>query len=75
MFETIMKVVEAQIKLGGHGDVTVEVLAEELGKLRDVEENLPYLEEQAEFLSCLEAVGVDNWQGYGEAYQMMEEDE
>ena len=75
MFETIKKVVEAQIKLGGHDGGTVEVLTKELGKLIEVEENLPYLEEQAEFLSCLEAAGVDNWVGYEMAYQMMEEDE
>ena len=75
MFETIKKVVEAQIKLGGHDDGTVEAMEKELGKLREVEANLPYLEEQSEFLNCLEAAGVDNWTGYGEAYQMMEEDD
>lgn len=75
MFETIKKVVEAQIKLGGHDDVTVVILTKELGKLREVEENLPYLEEQAEILSCLEAAGVDNWEGYSYAQEMMWEAE
>lgn len=27
------------------------------------------------FLSCLEAAGVDNWQGYDHAQEMYEEDE
>lgn len=75
MFETIKKVVEAQIKLGGHDGGTVEAMTKELGKLREVEANLPYLEEQAEILSCLEAAGVDNWEGYSYAQEMMWEDE
>lgn len=29
----------------------------------------------SEFLSCLEACGVDNWCGYGDAIEMMEEEE
>jgi len=39
------------------------------------QERLDYLEEREEFLNCLEAVGVDNWEGYGHAYEMMGEDE
>jgi hypothetical protein len=31
--------------------------------------------EKSEFLSCLEAAGVDNWSGYGEAQEMMNEEE
>lgn len=31
--------------------------------------------ERLEFLSCLEACGVDNWEGYSDAGQMMEEEE
>ena len=27
------------------------------------------------FLNCLEACGVDNWHGYGEAIEMLEEEE
>ncbi|QQP10730.1 hypothetical protein FJQ98_15910 [Lysinibacillus agricola] len=27
--------------------------------------------ESSEFLSCLEACGVDNWGGYSDAYEMM----
>lgn len=28
-----------------------------------------------EFLSCLQAAGVDNWQGYSDAQDMMEEED
>ena len=28
-----------------------------------------------EFLSCLQATGVDNWNGYDDAKQMMSEEE
>lgn len=28
-----------------------------------------------EFLNALEAVGVDNWSGYGDAWDMYEEEE
>lgn len=31
--------------------------------------------ERLEFLGCLEAAGVDNWEGFDYAYQMMEEKE
>jgi hypothetical protein len=27
------------------------------------------------FLDCLEACGVDNWSGYGDAHEMMYEEE
>lgn len=30
--------------------------------------------DRVEFLNCLEACGVDNWHGYGEAWQMMNEE-
>lgn len=32
------------------------------------------LKHDSEFLSCLNACGVDNWHGYGEAWEMMEEE-
>jgi hypothetical protein len=32
------------------------------------------LREDSDFLSCLEACGVDNWQGYEEAQEMLEEE-
>ena len=31
--------------------------------------------QDSEFLNCLEACGVDNWIGYHDACEMMEEDE
>lgn len=31
--------------------------------------------EDSEFLSCLRACGVDNWSGYGDAYEMMDAEE
>lgn len=33
------------------------------------------LVEKADFLDCLEACGVDNWHGYSDAHEMMEEEE
>jgi hypothetical protein len=30
--------------------------------------------ERDNFLSCLESAGVDNWSGYSEAWEMMEEE-
>lgn len=32
------------------------------------------LMEQVEFLNCLEACGVDNWNGYADAHEMMMEE-
>lgn len=34
-----------------------------------------FLRKQAAFLNCLEAAGVDNWGGYGEAWEMMHEED
>lgn len=31
------------------------------------------LQERDDFLCALEAAGVDNWDGYGEAYQLLRE--
>lgn len=31
------------------------------------------MQERLDFLSCLEAAGVDNWCGYSEAWKMLEE--
>ena len=33
------------------------------------------MQERIEFLNCLEACGVDNWDGYGDAHEMMDEEE
>lgn len=37
-------------------------------------EEYELLIERSEFLSCLEACGVDNWDGYSDAWTMMEEE-
>lgn len=44
-------------------DLMVTITKEEYERLR----------ERDEFLSCLEANGVDNWSGYGDAQQMQQE--
>lgn len=38
-------------------------------------EELNNLIERSEFLECLEACGVDNWQGYDDAWEMMNEED
>lgn len=32
------------------------------------------LVEDSAFLGCLRAAGVDNWDGYGDAHEMMDQD-
>jgi hypothetical protein len=44
-----------------------------LNDIKRLKVEIEGLEEDAEFLSCLEACGVDNWDGYGDAKQMMAE--
>ena len=39
------------------------------------EEELAQMREDIEFLECLKAAGVDNWEGYGDAWEMMNEEE
>lgn len=39
------------------------------------EKRYKQLIESEKFLNCLEACGVDNWDGYGDAWEMMEGDE
>lgn len=55
-----------------HNDVKEQ---EEEKFVKITQTRLDYLEERAEFLNCLEAVGVDNWDGYGEAHQMLRDEE
>lgn len=52
----------------GHGQVVVSEAA-----LDRLEQRLARAEEDSEFLGFLEAAGVDNWEGYGEARQMQRE--
>lgn len=43
--------------------------------IRDLAEENESMSEDVNFLSCLDACGVDNWSGYSEAWQMMREEE
>lgn len=38
-------------------------------------EEYEQLLDRSEFLSCLQACGVDNWGGYSEAQEMMNEED
>ena len=46
----------------------VEVVAVPVDDFKEIQREL-------EFLSCLRSAGVDNWEGYSDAYAMMEEEE
>lgn len=46
-------------------EATVEITVEEY----------EYLLQEQDFLNCLRAAGVDNWEGYSEAIEMMEDDQ
>jgi hypothetical protein len=39
-----------------------------------LEKEVDKLQADSAFLACLEACGVDNWQGYEEAQEMLEEE-
>lgn len=54
------------------GDPEVD---EQVAALKDGLAEIERLEEDSEFLGALEAAGVDNWDGYGMAYEILEEDE
>lgn len=53
------------------GDNLILSLINEIQELR--EQNKSMLED-VDFLNCLQACGVDNWNGYDEAHEMMRED-
>lgn len=38
-------------------------------------EEYEVIRKKLEFLECLEACGVDNWQGYDDAWEMMNEED
>lgn len=44
---------------------------EENSMAEEFREELESVQEDAEFLNCLRAAGVDNWDGYSEAQEMM----
>ena len=43
--------------------------------VRITSSELRNLKEDSEFLNCLKVCGVDNWPGYGDAQQLMNEEE
>ena len=75
MFEKIIKAIDEIIAIGKLTPEEEDELRVEVAELSKFEMEYEYLLEQVEFLNCLEAAGVDNWSGYGDAQQMMEEDE
>ena len=46
-------------------------MEEEQQLIMITKKDLDLLFERSELLSCLEACGVDNWDGYGDAIEMM----
>jgi predicted phage-related endonuclease len=63
-----LKAEKAALKAAGLPGEVPEFVVIEKERLEDYEENV-------EILSCLRAAGVDNWQGYDDAMQMMREGE
>lgn len=65
--------VEAQLK---EAKAQVEHLSILIGDrkedIRILKARIAELEERERFLNCLEAVGVDNWSGYGMAWDLFE---
>tara|TARA_R110000803_G_scaffold13482_9_gene37924 strand:- start:8038 stop:8262 length:225 start_codon:yes stop_codon:yes gene_type:complete len=64
-----------QFYSGDIGDdvILVSVVKANLrGKVYLTKKQYNLLQESHTFLKCLEAVGVDNWVGYGDAQEMME---
>lgn len=53
----------------------VEKLKVEKAELENIESRIEEYQEDSEFLDALRAAGVDNWEGYGFAYEIMKEDE
>lgn len=40
----------------------------------ELKENLEELQKEVKFLDCLSAAGVDNWDGYSYAQELMEDE-
>lgn len=75
MFNTIEELVSEAIADGGYDKEYIEALEVELEKLDSVGSRLYELEEDSELLNALRAAGVDNWEGYSYAYELMGEEE
>jgi hypothetical protein len=50
-------------------------IAELLNKIKTLEKQIEEYDEDIQFLDCLRACGVDNWEGYDEALKMMREND
>lgn len=57
------------------GEAADSYIAELLNKIKTLEKQLKDCDEDIQFLNCLRACGVDNWEGYGEAQRMMWEND
>lgn len=55
------------------GKVVDDYIKELKKKISDLEKQLEENEKDIAFLECLRAAGVDNWDGYDEAIQMMKD--
>lgn len=55
------------------GKIVDDYIAELKKKISDLESQLEKCDKDIQFLNCLRACGVDNWEGYGEARKMMRE--
>lgn len=73
MFDTIKELVTEVIGSGGYDTEFVEALEAELSKLKSLEPEVKRLRNDSDFLECLLASGVDNWDGYYDAQVMHEE--
>lgn len=74
MFDTIEELVSEAIADGGYDKEFTEALEAELKKLGDVGSRLYELEEDSMLLNALIAAGVDNWEGYSHAQEIMWEE-
>lgn len=55
--------------------MSVDKIAEAMDTVTITRKEYDQLVKDSEWLSCLEAVGVDNWEGYDCALEMLHEDD
>lgn len=55
--------------------MSVEKIAEAMDTVEITRKEYDRLVKDSEWLSCLEAAGVDNWEGYDYALEMLHEDD
>ena len=54
---------------------TDKIIVSEIGNKESVLSQLERLQERSDWLGCLEACGVNNWEGYEMAQEMYQEEE